>query len=122
MKTPPQFELVEVGFGSDSRGVSAPASAWNDQLWRKYRLTMPGFECDILEVFPSRKMFLGGQGWLTEETPVEVAKTYSGTEVDGATHFLGFPFSLPAGLVMTFDLLFQILLTFEVLIFCIGRP
>lgn len=35
-----------------------------DQLWRKYRLAIPDFECEILEVFPSREMFACCEQWL----------------------------------------------------------
>jgi hypothetical protein len=60
----PRFELVEVGIGSNK---------WTErtgrgQLWRKYKLEVEGFECDILEVFPDRKMFIQGEEWLMKGT------------------------------------------------------
>lgn len=63
----PQFELVAVGFGEssvkESTGGAYPA---HDQgLWRKYKLIVPEFECEILEEFPSRDMFTRGEDWLT---------------------------------------------------------
>jgi len=54
----PEFELLEVGLD----GLGGPGS-----LWRKYRLFTDGFECDILEVFPNRDMFLRGEAWLNEK-------------------------------------------------------
>jgi hypothetical protein len=75
---PPMFELLAVGTGRyDSEtgekkekrpgGVMAiwDASCGN-QIWRKYRLAIPEFECDILEVFPSREMFTLCEGWLID--------------------------------------------------------
>ncbi|KAH9987147.1 hypothetical protein BJV74DRAFT_878396 [Russula compacta] len=49
-QTPPQFALLECGSNTeDGRRV----------LWRRYTLSMEGFECDITEVFPDRDMFIG---------------------------------------------------------------
>lgn len=66
----PLFELVRVGFGA------APGDGDEDededeerkkQLWRQYKLIVPEFECEILEVFPSREMFTRGESWLVGE-------------------------------------------------------
>jgi hypothetical protein len=46
----PRFELMDVGTGGG-------------ELWRKYKLEIDGFECDILEVFPDREMFKLGERW-----------------------------------------------------------
>ncbi|KAF8644750.1 hypothetical protein AX16_008294 [Volvariella volvacea WC 439] len=82
----PAFELLDVGlrFGKDS-GVVGPGcggekggngggagagrstfvlGSRDEELWRKYRLAVPDFECEILEVFPSRAMFADGEAWL----------------------------------------------------------
>jgi len=67
----PAFELLSVGLGAvkdNEKRISPSFSATGDtasQLWRKYTLVIPHFECEILEVFPSRGMFLGGEKWLT---------------------------------------------------------
>ncbi|KAF8801345.1 hypothetical protein BYT27DRAFT_7147702 [Phlegmacium glaucopus] len=65
----PAFELLAVGLGSvdnDKTPFSTKGKESN-QLWRKYTLTIPNFECEILEVFPSREMFIQGDSWLTGE-------------------------------------------------------
>ncbi|KAG6886105.1 hypothetical protein C0993_002624 [Termitomyces sp. T159_Od127] len=67
----PEFELVSVGLGPVTDAVPAPSCpeephSADVQLWRKYRLYVEDFECDILEVFPTRKMFVGGTHWLED--------------------------------------------------------
>ncbi|KAG6896665.1 hypothetical protein C0992_006799 [Termitomyces sp. T32_za158] len=67
----PEFELVSVGLGPITDAVptsshSEKPHTTDEQLWRKYRLSMEDFECEILEVFPTREMFVGGQYWLEE--------------------------------------------------------
>ncbi|KAG5351884.1 hypothetical protein C0989_004650 [Termitomyces sp. Mn162] len=67
----PEFELVSVGFGPVTDAVptlshSGKAHAANEQLWRRYRLCIEDFECNILEVFPTREMFVGGLHWLED--------------------------------------------------------
>lgn len=68
----PAFDLLATGFGpadepeGNSRGV-------DQELWRKYKLSIPDFECEILEVFPSREMFVVGETWLVGE-PIMAAK------------------------------------------------
>jgi hypothetical protein len=58
MQTPPRFALLECGSRiEDSKRV----------LWRRYTLSMEGFECDITEVFPDRDMFVQGEQWLNRE-------------------------------------------------------
>ena len=63
----PQFELLSVGFGSPSNEDKAETG---QALWRRYKLSVPDFECEILEEFPSREMFVRGQDWLVGN-PVE---------------------------------------------------
>lgn len=67
----PAFELSAVGLGpiddTDKPGVFSANDNKSNQLWRKYNLTIPNFECEILEVFPSREMFLEGDSWITGE-------------------------------------------------------
>ncbi|KAG6898313.1 hypothetical protein C0992_011904 [Termitomyces sp. T32_za158] len=67
----PEFELVSVGLGpvTDAAPISScseNSQSADAQLWRKYRLYIEDFECDILEVFPSREMFVGGLHWLED--------------------------------------------------------
>jgi hypothetical protein len=73
----PAFALLTVGLGlvDDEQPSEKSASASqffnaeskkSDQLWRKYKLTIPDFDCEILEVFPTRDMFLYGDAWLTD--------------------------------------------------------
>jgi len=58
MQTPPQFALLECGSRlEDGKRV----------LWRRYTLSTEGFECDIVEVFPDRDMFVLGEQWLGRE-------------------------------------------------------
>ena len=58
MQTPPQFALLECG---------SKVEAGKRVLWRRYTLSMEGFLCDIVEVFPDRDMFVQGEKWLSEE-------------------------------------------------------
>ncbi|KAF5316472.1 hypothetical protein D9619_006598 [Psilocybe cf. subviscida] len=51
---------VSAGEGYGNGSVDSPS-----QLWRKYTLVIPDFECEILEVFPAREMFVEGEAWLT---------------------------------------------------------
>ncbi|KAH8800561.1 hypothetical protein DL96DRAFT_1508485, partial [Flagelloscypha sp. PMI_526] len=53
------FELIE-----ESRSTTESKPTDNSALWRKYRLFVEDFECEILEVFPSRQMFSFGEAWL----------------------------------------------------------
>ena len=73
----PAFDLLATGFGTADEPEGNPRSVGDNkrdqELWRKYRLSMPDFECEILEVFPSREMFVFGETWLTDE-PTMVAK------------------------------------------------
>lgn len=76
----PRFELQGVGVGSypceDPDVVSwSPASnsdSESEELWRKYKLIVPDFECEIVEVFPDRGMFVGGVNWLDGMSGVPV--------------------------------------------------
>jgi len=48
----PAFTLLEVGV-EEIDGVQC--------LWRQYTLAADGFECDIKETFPDRRMFAGDE-------------------------------------------------------------
>ncbi|KAK0444863.1 hypothetical protein EV421DRAFT_1902910 [Armillaria borealis] len=62
----PAFELLSVEFGRAPTSMDKEEydDAEGEQLRRKYRLSVEGFEAEILEVFPSRDMFSRGTGWL----------------------------------------------------------
>ncbi|KAH6916099.1 hypothetical protein BKA70DRAFT_479134 [Coprinopsis sp. MPI-PUGE-AT-0042] len=80
MEKVPAFELLSVGIGpvpseDDKKRPSnlstLPSRKSSDQnakqLWRKYKLVIPDFECEILEVFPDRDMFADGDAWVNGE-------------------------------------------------------
>lgn len=46
----PQFTLTNVGVDKHEDGVQS--------LWRTYTLSTEGFECDIKETFPDRRIFI----------------------------------------------------------------
>ena len=114
----PEFELVSVGFGrvtgdgqeKTSGDLFSRASLQRKQLWRKYRLAIPDFECDILEVFPDRGMFVTGESWLdnTDAYPESYLSTVDHTKLRGSTNGI---------LLMAFLGLF----TFEGYMFFAGR-
>lgn len=60
------FEIVAVGVGLvvPKAEEDLAVNDVGDQLWRKYRLAISDFECEILEVFPSREMFACCEQWL----------------------------------------------------------
>ncbi|KAF7356608.1 hypothetical protein MVEN_00994900 [Mycena venus] len=61
----PSFELLGVGIGGHNDVITVEKGfGGGPQLWRKYRLSVPEIECEILEVFASREMFLRGESWL----------------------------------------------------------
>ncbi|KAK7012226.1 hypothetical protein R3P38DRAFT_1585754 [Favolaschia claudopus] len=57
----PSFELLDVGIGGHN---DMEKGMGGSQLWRRYRLSGPEIECEILEVFASREMFSQGETWL----------------------------------------------------------
>ena len=59
----PEFDILAVGVGPCPTAPGTEGKQAN-QLWRKYRVTVPEFECEILEVFPSREMFTNCEHWL----------------------------------------------------------
>lgn len=90
----PAFELLSVGLGpveknqgsGSSLFSSSEKTSWSgleskNQLWRKYKLFIPDFECEILEVFPSREMFMDGESWLAGKTE-QASSSSSGKDYD----------------------------------------
>ena len=65
----PAFELLAIGVGPYPKALgmeAVPADDSGGELWRKYKLAIPEFECEILEVFPSREMFTRCEQWLSD--------------------------------------------------------
>jgi hypothetical protein len=67
----PRFDLIAVGIGGSIVGEEDKLAVFADmkrhELWRKYKVDCEGFECEILEVFPTREMFTRGNTWLDEQ-------------------------------------------------------
>ncbi|KAG5641797.1 hypothetical protein DXG03_004183 [Asterophora parasitica] len=79
----PEFDLLSVGLGavpsSEGENVTPPSTEKTSflrsrqeqqQIWRKYKLSVADFECEILEVFPSRDMFVAGAQWLDADNTI----------------------------------------------------
>lgn len=95
MEKVPAFELLSVGIGpvpsEDDKKRPSYLTAFpsrkssdqnGEQLWRKYKLVIPDFECEILEVFPDRSMFADGDAWVNGETrPSNTAAALEAMEV-----------------------------------------
>jgi hypothetical protein len=64
----PGFDILAVGVGPSPKAPGKEDKQANDQLWRKYRVGVPEFECEILEVFPSREMFTHCEHWLFSDS------------------------------------------------------
>ncbi|KAJ7350049.1 hypothetical protein DFH08DRAFT_742458 [Mycena albidolilacea] len=77
----PSFELLEVGIGGPDdtatveKGVGLGLG--EGRLWRRYRLGIPEIECEILEVFAAREMFVVGEAWLEGEVEGQQLATSS---------------------------------------------
>ncbi|KAJ7668329.1 hypothetical protein B0H17DRAFT_949912, partial [Mycena rosella] len=73
LEVTPSFELLGVGIGGQDDMISVEKGHESGpHLWRKYRLSVPEIECEILEVFASRDMFVRGQSWLDDQGLVTV--------------------------------------------------
>lgn len=73
MKQVPAFSLKDVEV------VEFPS---REELRRTYTLTSPGIECEILEVFPSRRMFVNGDKWLATQQRMNFEDGSSGSGSD----------------------------------------
>ncbi|KAF9564295.1 hypothetical protein CPC08DRAFT_760330 [Agrocybe pediades] len=116
----PAFELKTVGLGpvtGEKMNASSYSTAKDEgkQLWRKYTLIIPNFECEILEVFPSREMFISGEKWLAvEDVEYDVPELLVKDVVDTASVLKqSLNIVLFAGLFLTFF--------YEVLMYNNGR-
>ena len=111
----PAFELLKVGLGPVDDNDKAPGAFSTakdkkpNQLWRKYTLSIPNFECEILEVFPSREMFLKGDSWLTGE----YAKAETSSETFNTLNSVDAGFRLQQGIKVVFGVGCLLLLGFE---------
>jgi len=109
----PSFELVSVGLGpaagdflSENRG----SDKRRQQLWRKYKLSIPDFECDILEVFPSRQMFIDGTRWLDNKPWEHVTFEPSVKEI----YVSAAAPEVPTSLILFSALAFFLMISFQV--------
>jgi hypothetical protein len=114
----PTFELVAVGLGvpgdiAREEGMPPRESSTDrvkqQQLWRRYKLIVPDFECDILEVFPSRDMFIRGENWLDDKQngkELHDAPLYDGLDVSTVSKW-------PAGVAPFLGLLFLLMLALQ---------
>ncbi|KAG5641799.1 hypothetical protein DXG03_004185 [Asterophora parasitica] len=134
----PDFDLLAVGFGTVSADATTPlpektpllsfaaGHEQQQQLWRKYRLSVAGFECDILEVFPSREMFTAGTRWLDVDTttmPQEWGSTSLGfVNSTKEMPFVRSGFLRPQTVILFLGLGFLLMLAFELSMFFTGRP
>lgn len=83
----PAFELLSVGLGPVDGNDKTPGAFSTNQLWRKYTLAVPHFECEILEVFPAREMFLQADAWLTGEYTKDKQTLAALKSVNGGSTF-----------------------------------
>jgi hypothetical protein len=71
----PRFELIAVGVGESTSGevgkLPSLESLKRHELWRQYKVDCEGFECEILEIFPTREMFRRGINWLNIQPPAD---------------------------------------------------
>ncbi|KAJ6518789.1 hypothetical protein C8R45DRAFT_5125 [Mycena sanguinolenta] len=84
----PVFELLDVGIGGQGEDMVTVEKGFGagPQLWRKYRLSIPEIECEIVEVFASREMFVFGENWLEGRRQLDTkTKTQSPSLFRGRT-------------------------------------
>lgn len=118
----PAFELLSVGVGPVA-DAPRETQKWggtrqDEQLWRKYKLTIPDFECEILEVFPSREMFIRGESWLeVEQRQGKEAYEFATESYISSKSFL----QPPKHLTLLLGFGFLLMLVFELYLFFAGR-
>ncbi|KAF5383543.1 hypothetical protein D9615_003746 [Tricholomella constricta] len=128
----PEFDLVSVGLGPVSDDTTTPTEKTplkrsllggrqEQQLWRKYRLFVPDFECEILEVFPSRDMFVGGHQWLDADAAAQqwTMEPYTTSMKD--IHLPSNVLRPQTSLILFLGLGFLLMLAFELSMFFTGR-
>ncbi|EAU90219.2 hypothetical protein CC1G_05757 [Coprinopsis cinerea okayama7 len=121
----PAFELLSVGIGpvksSDKEHAHlAPRSSTQErnQLWRKYKLVIPDFECEILEVFPCRAMFTDSEAWLKGEPMQDPPAAIK----DGEISFTIRLSRLQHGFLLIFVLTALFVAGIEGMLLYLGRP
>ncbi|KDR68002.1 hypothetical protein GALMADRAFT_79065 [Galerina marginata CBS 339.88] len=122
----PAFELLSVGLGpvkdvekqTASNFVAGQGEEHVGQLWRKYTLVIPHFECEILEVFPSREMFVRGEKWLASED----SGTERVPELQTAMKNADAPSVLKQGTNLVMVGGFLLMLVYEIVSYHSGRP
>ncbi|GLB43368.1 hypothetical protein LshimejAT787_1302690 [Lyophyllum shimeji] len=119
----PEFDLVSVGLGpvtdaplSEKQSLKPDA----EQLWRKYKLFVPDFECEILEEFPSRDMFVGGQQWLDDAKDSEWSTESFVTSVK-EMQFPSKVLRCQTSLILLLGLSFLLMLAYELSMLFTGR-
>ncbi|KAF5375382.1 hypothetical protein D9615_007964 [Tricholomella constricta] len=128
----PEFDLVSVGLGPVSDDETTPSEKTplkrsllggrqEQQLWRKYKLIVADFECEILEVFPSRDMFVGGHQWLDADAAVQQWALESFTTSTKDLYFPSRALRPQTSLILFLGLAFLLLLAFEFSMFFTGR-
>ncbi|KAJ7224285.1 hypothetical protein GGX14DRAFT_424971 [Mycena pura] len=109
----PSFELLNVSVGGHEDAPAVEKGfGRGPQLWRKYRLAGPDIECEILEVFTSRDMFVRGQAWLDEQQRKD--------EVAAGAPFYGLRLRRPSTSALLCIVL-VCLLSFELFVYSVGR-
>ncbi|TFK39445.1 hypothetical protein BDQ12DRAFT_56443 [Crucibulum laeve] len=133
----PAFHLLSVGIGEvDGSPTHHPDEKYpsskrlfrlggenenEQQIWRKYKLVIPDFECEILEVFPSREMFEHGEIWLTDSHLSKEKRRSRSPESDMDLLDLAVRTSrIQQNLILVIGLGFLLILAFEVSRFMTG--
>ncbi|KAF5375452.1 hypothetical protein D9615_007959 [Tricholomella constricta] len=123
----PEFDLVSVGLGPVSDDDTPPSEKTplggrqEQQLWRKYKLVVADFECEILEVFPSRDMFVGGHQWLEADAAVQQWALESFTTSTKDLYLPSRVLRPKTSLILFLGLAFLLMLAFEFSMFFTGR-
>lgn len=127
----PLFDLLSVGLGPYTQGddIGFNGNSFklhatpHRELWRRYKLTVPSFECDIVEVFPDRRMFIQGEAWLDDRAVLNSSASESWQraskelEVWASTHIPGF---VKTSHTFLLALAFILMLVYELVSFLAG--
>ncbi|KAF5375385.1 hypothetical protein D9615_007967 [Tricholomella constricta] len=123
----PEFDLMSVGLGPISDDDTPPSEKAPfggrqvQQLWRKYKLIVADFECEILEVFPSRDMFVGGHQWLDADAAVQEWAMESFTTSTKDLYLPSRVLRPQTSLILFLGLAFLLMLAFEFSMFFTGE-
>lgn len=117
----PAFELLSVGLGPVKDVEKQSPSGFvvgeenSGQLWRKYTLVIPHFECEILEVFPSREMFALGEKWLTRHASGSNSAPLADVVATDTKPFTFRPLTIKEGLNLILLASFALMIIYEAL-------